>query len=79
MNPYLAAVLLTANFTVYSGPDSPDERIEAIIDRGPIQELIVRCQRGTAIISYSKMDRRYCDPRLACDTDKERVIERTCG
>lgn len=70
---------LNGIITIYSGANAPDSRIEASTDRGPIIELIVRCPKGTAIISYSKMERLFCDPRLVCTADKEAVIRRSCG
>ena len=73
------AAALTGIITIYSGPNVADPRIEAATDRGPIIEFIVRCPRGTAIISYSKMERLFCDPRLKCDEDKEVVMRRSCG
>ena len=73
------ASAVTGIITIYSGPNAPDARIEATTDRGPIIELIVRCPKGTAIISYSKMERLFCDPRLVCGADKDAVIRRSCG
>jgi len=67
-------------FTIYPGPALEDAaQVEAITDRGPILELIVRCETGSAIISYSKLEGLYCDPRLACEEDRDSVIRRTCG
>ena len=57
-------------------PDKP--RVEAMIDRGPIYELVVRCAQGTAIVSASKLNRTYCTPALHCDTDLARVLARAC-
>jgi len=79
MQAILAAVVLAGTFTIYTGPALPDQQIEAITDRGPILEMIVRCSRGTAIISYSKLEKLYCDPRLICSASRESVIERACG
>lgn len=73
------ALFLTGTFTIYPGPSTPDRRIEAITDHGPILELIVRCPRGNAIISYSKSDRLYCGPRWTCDDSRDRVIREACG
>ena len=70
--------IAATTFTIYSGPNSPDPRIEALIDRGPIVEMIVRCRVGTAIITYSKMEGLFCDPRLRCDRDQNTVFTRTC-
>lgn len=78
----MLAALATASagiITLYSGVNAPDARVEAITDRGPILEMIVRCRQGSAIISYSKMERLYCDPQLRCNADKDLVIRRTCG
>ena len=57
----------------------PDAQVEAIIDRGPIQELIIKCGDGTAIISFSKVERRFCTPRLQCDPSLRVIVARTCG
>ena len=57
----------------------PAARIEAVIDRGPIQELIVKCGGGTAILSYSKVEKLYCDPKLRCHRNLGVVVAQTCG
>ncbi|CAN0447131.1 unnamed protein product [Phaeothamnion confervicola] len=77
----LASLIAVATgvVTIYSGPNAPDPRIEASTDRGPIIEFIVRCPAGTAIISYSKMEGLFCDPRLVCEKNKDVVIRRSCG
>ena len=54
-------------------------RIEATTDRGPIVEKIVRCPKGTAIISYSKLERRYCSPKNACNRSLGTVVAQACG
>ena len=79
MRANVAAALLAGTFTIYSGADSQDGRVEAVTDRGPILELIVRCRNGTAIISYSKIERLYCDPRLSCSPSKDSIIRSACG
>jgi hypothetical protein len=81
--------LLTANFTAYpsfgdKGIATPrkaerNARIEATVDRGPIVELIVRCPSGTAIISYSKIEKQFCGPTHACSTQMSRVVSQACG
>ena len=80
--------LLTADFTAYPsfgdrGIATPrkaerNARIEATIDRGPIVELIVRCPSGTAIISYSKVEKLYCSPKKSCTRQIGRVISDAC-
>lgn len=74
-----AAAVFAATFTIYEGPKASDGRVEAATDRGPIIELIVRCPRGTAIITYSKMERLFCDPRLVCDPSRDVIVRRACG
>ncbi len=54
-------------------------RIEATTDRGPIVEMIVRCSKGTAIISYSRIERLYCSPKHACNRSLGTVLAQTCG
>lgn len=66
-------------FTDYPGFLNPDAVVEAHIDRGPIVELVVKCGAHTAIISYSKIERLYCTPQLACGPRLRGVIARTCG
>lgn len=79
MSGNLAALLLAATFITYLGPNVPDRRIEAIVDRGPIIELIIRCSVGTAIITYSKPEALYCGPSGACGGNRDQVIRRACG
>lgn len=74
----IAGVVLAAGFTLYPGNRAPDSRIEAITDRGPIKELIVRCPVGTTIVTYSPVERLYCTPRLRCEVDLDTVIARSC-
>ncbi len=88
MFQHAAAILLATSFTTYPGlgdkglttPRAADRspRIEAATDKGPIVELIVRCPKGTAIISYSKIERFYCSPQHACDRQFAVVLARTC-
>jgi len=73
----LAATL--AGFNDYPAFIAPDSRIEAVLDHGPISELIIKCGRGTAILSYSKVDRAYCTPKLYCSRDLSEAVQRTCG
>jgi hypothetical protein len=85
----VALIVLAANFTAYPafgdrGVTTPrsaqsNSRVEATIDRGPISELVVRCRSGSAIISYSKVERVYCSPRHQCDRQLAALIKRTCG
>ncbi len=74
----VGGVVLAATFTLYPGKNTPDARIEAITDRGPIKEMIVRCPVGTAIITYSPVERLFCTPQMHCTADMNSVIARTC-
>lgn len=70
--------LLATGFTLYNPQSGPSPRIEAVTDKGTILELIVRCPQGSAILSYSKIERIYCDPKLRCGPDLKTLIRRTC-
>lgn len=74
-----AALVFTGTFTIYTVPRSAPPRIEAMTDRGPIVEMIVGCQNGTAIITYSKLEKLYCGPKRGCDRSQTRVIRDACG
>ena len=85
----VSVTLLAANFTAYPsfgdrGIATPrkaerNARIEATTDRGPIVELIVRCPTGTAIISYSKVERLYCGPTHVCNRQINRAVSDACN
>ncbi len=68
-----------SGLTDYPAFRQPGAQVEAIIDRGPIQELIIKCGDGTAIISFSKVEGRFCTPRLHCDPSLRKIVARTCG
>lgn len=57
----------------------PAAQVEATIDRGPIIELVVKCGNGTAIISYSKVERLYCTPQFKCQGALITAVRQTCG
>lgn len=77
--PMLAALALAAIFTDYPAFLRRGEPIEAIIDRGPINELVVRCSKGTGILTYSKLEHLYCASTLACFDTFEAARRATCG
>ena len=74
----IMASAISGNFSVYPGFVTPGQTLEAIIDRGPIVELIVRCERGTGILSYSKLDRAFCVPDMTCYTTLDRAMAKLC-
>lgn len=75
----LALLVGTTGFNDYPVFIKPAAQIEAVIDRGPIQEMIVKCKGGTAIVSFSKVDRKYCTPKLSCHSTFAAVMSETCG
>lgn len=54
-------------------------QVEAALDRGPIVEIIVRCPAGTAILSYSKVEKLYCTPTHVCHRSMATIIARSCS
>ena len=95
MQPALILAIATAGFTTSPGfgdkvaPAAPlapaptqmqqGLKIEAIVDKGPTVEMIIRCGPNSAIVSYSKIEKLYCSPKLACDPLLARMLETTCG
>lgn len=78
MSIWLLAAAAAGTFTDYPVFLKPQARIEAVLDRGPIAELIVKCPEGTGILSYSKVERVYCTPVRGCTPDLKTAIVRTC-
>lgn len=71
-------LVAAASFIEYPAFVKPGARVEAIVDRGLIKELIVRCPQGTGILSYSKVERTYCTPDWRCAPGLDRAIARLC-
>ena len=74
----LLTVAVAGGFIDYPAFVNLRSRVEAVIDRGPILELIVKCGPGTAIFSYSKVERLFCTPTKGCAADLKSAINRTC-
>lgn len=55
-----------------------DPRIEAAIDKGTIYELVVTCNDGTAILSYSKVERLFCTAYSGCMSGQASAISEAC-
>jgi hypothetical protein len=53
-------------------------RVEAVTDLGPVQELIVKCPAGTAIVSYSKIDKMFCGARNQCSISLPIMVRKVC-
>ena len=89
LHTVLAASLIAASFATY--PSLGDRgitvpraagahpRVEMTVDKGLIVEIVVRCSRGSAIISYSKVERLYCSPRHTCAKSLAAVVRQSCG
>jgi len=52
--------------------------VEAIVERGPIAELIINCRPGSAIISYSKIERVFCTPSQGCHGSLRAAVGAVC-
>jgi hypothetical protein len=52
--------------------------IEATTEKGLVVELTVRCQNGTGIMTYSKIENLSGGPKLNCPWSRKRAIERLC-
>lgn len=85
----LTAGLIAANFATYPSMGdrgliqpksiSSNPRVEHAIDKGLIIEMIVRCQSGVTVISYSKVERLYCSPKLVCSPNASDIVAKSCG
>ncbi len=53
-------------------------RVEAITDLGPVQELVVKCATGTAIVSYSKIDKMFCGAGNQCNVSLPVMVRKVC-
>jgi hypothetical protein len=53
-------------------------QIEAAFDRGVFIDLIVKCSDGTAIMTYSKVEKVFCSPKGECGTQRDAVIKNAC-
>ena len=92
MQTAILFAITTAGFTTYPGfgdrietqPPMPSHvasglGVEAVVDHGPIVEMIIRCGGATAIISYSKVDKVYCSPKMQCGMTLDKTMAVACG
>ncbi|MEM9678176.1 MAG: hypothetical protein AAF890_08975 [Pseudomonadota bacterium] len=76
---------MAANFTLYPGFTDPKAFVEMTTDKGLIVEIVLRCRRkangqiSSGIMTYSKIDRRFCSSRNRCYMNAERAADETCG
>jgi hypothetical protein len=75
----LATSTAASLFNYYPGFTDPNTRIEAVIDKGLIAELVIRCDVGTGIIAASLIEHTYCTPNFQCYASLEKAIAKTCG
>ncbi|MFM1814618.1 MAG: hypothetical protein RLZ98_1313 [Pseudomonadota bacterium] len=52
--------------------------VEMVHDKGLMLELIVKCSRGVAIVTFSKTEGLYCDPQHHCSSNLRGTIGRAC-
>ena len=78
MNSILVAVAVTSTFTLYPGFVEPKSQIEAVRDIGPVLELIVKCPLGNGMMSYSKVDKKFCTADWTCYRDPKAAIAHLC-
>jgi hypothetical protein len=76
LGAFLATTLV--GFNSYPGFTDPNSRIEAVIDKGLIFELIVRCERGTGIIAASPIEQTFCTPKFVCYASLSKAVDETC-
>ncbi len=87
MSNIVVAGLVAVSFGTYPAfgdkvapPTNPTHPlVEAAVDKGPIVELIVRCSKGTTIISYSKIENIYCGVRSGCVSKASDAVAKACG
>ena len=79
MSLWLVVAAAAGSYVEYPAFLHPGARIQAVLDRGPIYELIIKCPEGTGILSYSKVEHLYCTPVRGCTANLKTAITRTCG
>ena len=62
------------------GEQTPVHGVVAIVDRGLVSEVIVRCAKGeSAIVSFSKTEKVFCAPNGGCSDALRPIAARACG
>ncbi len=74
-----AAAATTVTYSDYPGALSRRSPVEAMVDKGLIVELVVRCGDRAGILTYSKVDRRFCDASLRCHARLGEARAATCN
>ncbi len=79
MSKILVAAAVSGNFTLYPGFLEPFRNVEAIVDRGLILEVVIRCDAtATGILSFSKPERLYCSSKNRCYRELAPAMADTC-
>lgn len=76
-NVFLAASTATG-FISYPGFADPKSRVETVTDLGPVLEIVIKCNKGSAIMAYSKVERTFCSAKWTCYRDIERAMAASC-
>ena len=66
MSVSLFFALSAGIFTIYPGFIDPQAKVQVATDKGPIVELVIACGRGEGVMSFSKIDRKFCIPNSSC-------------
>lgn len=77
MHP-IAYSFMASTFTAYQAFVHPGATVETLIDKGLVVEMIVRCPDGAGIITFSKVERRYCTPDFTCHAAIKPAIRHLC-
>ena len=78
--PLLETSIIRSPYIEYHQPTRRGPAVIMISDHGPIAELTVTCRAGQfGIVSYSKIEKLFCDPHLRCDRNFDVVFQRTCN
>lgn len=67
-----------SEFIYYPAFDKTGATVEAIRDKGLVQELHVKCRSGVGIITYAKPDNAYCGPDHRCSKSLRGAVNRLC-
>lgn len=62
----------------YPGFLDRNSLVEMERHRGLMTELVLRCRRGLAIITYSKVEGLYCGPDHRCSSSLRRTAGQAC-
>ena len=78
MHSLFIAVAVSTTFTLYPEFVEPQSPIKMVRDLGPVYEITVRCPLGFGIMTYSKVDKRFCTPDWTCYRSIEPAFQKLC-